>query len=136
MEHKLLRYGLLFAIMLGFTAFSLGIYTTAFPSVHAASDKHQLVSVTEPVFNAKFLGFLAREKVCTLSTESVNTISAAYPTTTKTMSVGGEDRTVVSVNGTPLNKHVLEDLTGETLGDCQVVHGNHMIAFLTPTIVS
>lgn len=136
MEHKLFRYGLLFAILVGFTAFSIGLYSPAFLGVHAASDKAH-VSISEPVFEWKVLRFLQQEKVCSLSEDAVAKISASYPTTTKTVIVNGKSLRVVSVEGEPLNTQKLQEITGEDLPvDCHVVHGPHLIAFLTPTIVS
>jgi hypothetical protein len=104
--------------------------------VHAASDKAH-VSVSEPLFEWKVLRFLQQEQVCSLSNEAVEKISAAYPTTTKTVIVDGKPLSVVSVEGEPMNKEKLEAITSEDLPvDCQVVHGMHLIAFLTPRIVS
>jgi hypothetical protein len=132
------RFGLLFAVLLGFTAFSIDLYAPAMLSANAAPDHNaQLVSIQEPILGWKLLDFIKQDKVCSVSPTGVAAIKQQYNTISKTVNIAGKDVTVVTVHGNPLNKHLLEQASGEQFPvHCHVVHGNKVVAFLTPTIVS
>ncbi len=135
---KMVQFGVLALLLSGFTAMVVGFTLPGVMSVHAKPDMDgSLVSIQDPVFDWKFLSFFSQEKVCVVSTESASILASRYETDTKLVNINGDDVNVMVVEGSPLNKNILESVTGESLpSDCQVVHGNKFIAFLTPTIVS
>jgi hypothetical protein len=142
---KLLQFSLVFGILAGFTLVSVGALASQGGLVQAVSATREsaggegmVVSVRTPAFESKLLGFLRREEVCSLSAGQALAIGALYETETETVEVDGETVSVLYVNGSPLNKNLLERAIGEPIGDgrCHVVHANKAVALLTPVIVS
>jgi hypothetical protein len=137
---KLGQFALLFVVLTGFTFVSTGMIRSDGELIHAVSaakNSDVYVSVSDTAFENKLLGFLKEQKVCALTTEQAQQIAAAYGTESKIVTVDGRQVSVLYVKGTPLNKELLETELGLNFdSNCQVVHGNKVIAVVTPTIIS
>lgn len=143
---KLFSFLVIFVVLIGFTAASLGVIDTRtnLESVAAAKElnSRNSVSFSEPLsqneenFFDKILRFLRREVVCEVTVEQQAMLEASYDTELQTFDVDGETHTVLIINNNPINRNIIEQTLGEELGECIVVHGNHRAALLTSMFVS
>jgi hypothetical protein len=142
---KLLQFALLFSILTGFTLMSIGAVQSKTQFVQAVSAAKEsnpangvYIGLSEQAFESKVLRFLQEEKVCALTQEQAQTLAQKYSIETKELAVDGESVSVLYVEGNPLSKKILEQAIGEKLadGNCQVVHGNKIVAVLSPAFVS
>lgn len=139
----MIQFGVLFLVLAGFTLVSIGAVQSQselVTAVSAAKDNNPgkaLVQVQDGLFDDKVFHFLKQDKICALTAEQIAEVDAAYDIETKLFDVEGGQQEVIYVKGNPLNKNILEKLIGESLDDdCNVVHGNKIIAVLSPVFVS
>ena len=123
------QYAVLFVLLAGFTALSMGLCQAEILLVNAANDHGKQVSVT----NSKFMGF-SEQNICSLTDEQYALASSKYPVTTEQVKIGKNTFTVDSFDN--VNRHQLEKLLGVSLKDCKIIHKSGFLAFLTPSIVS
>ena len=140
---RLVQFGLLFLLLAGFSLASLGIIQTnqqMINTVSALESKGKgnvFVQVQDEAFDSKVLRFLKEDKVCALTESQKSIISASYPVEEKVFTVNGNNVPVLYVKANPLNKNIIEGKLGQSLdSSCQVVHGNKVIALLSPIFVS
>lgn len=139
-----LQFGMLGLLLISFTALSTGLVVSQSDmvvAVSALSDKNpkaeSYVSVMDNAFDSKVLRFVKKEKVCTLTQQQRETLEANYDVQLKEFDTDGGTVKVLYVSGNPLNKNIIERLTGESFeGKCNVVHGNKVIALISPVLVS
>ncbi len=121
-------------MLFGFTAVSLGfVYSSVTPV--SASDTY--LRCQDSLFDSKVLSFLKAEKVCALNEEQLDKVMRSYSVSTKEFDVNGDKINVLYVKGNPINKHKIEEVIGEKFdSNCQVVHGNMLVALISPLFVS
>lgn len=135
-------FAVLFLLLAGFSLVSIGAVNSntelvkAVVAVKEGKPAAKVVQVQEEAFDSKVLRFLKQDKVCALTQSQVDTLADSYLIETKTFDVNGETIEVSYVNGNPLNKAIVEDILGASLDNCQVVHGNKVIAVVSPIFVS
>jgi hypothetical protein len=142
---KLLQFALLFSILAGFTLVSIGAVQSEDDFVQAVSAAQErnpangvYVGLSDDAFESKLLDFLKQEKVCALTTEQAEKLSSMYDVETRLVDVDGTQVSVLYIEGTPLSKRILELDLESTIDSesCQVVHGNKVVAVLSPAFVS
>ena len=140
---KLIQFGFLFLVLAGFSLVSIGAIQSekgliiAVSAAKGGNPNTPVIQTQDDLFEDKVLRFLKQEKVCSLTDEQISIVKDTYSVETKTYTVNGEDLDVYHVSGNPLNKNILERTLGTTLDtQCQVVHGNKVIAVLSPIFVS
>jgi hypothetical protein len=90
----------------------------------------------DSLFDSKVLSFLKAEKVCALNEEHLDKVMLSYGIN-KEFDVNGDKINVLYVKGNPINKHKIEEVIGEKFdSNCQVVHGNMLVALISPLFVS
>jgi len=140
---KLVLFILLFAVLVGFSLISLGLVNSEQSIVKAVTALKEegtsgsYLHYVDEAFDAKVLRFLKQENVCAITDEQAEILAESYETETKTFDVNGDQVGVLFVNGNPLNRNIIEQLLGISFEEqCQVVHGNKVIALVTPIFVS
>jgi hypothetical protein len=140
---KLMRYALLFSVLLVFSSVALGLIEAndILPEVSALkeenSDATNFITVESSLFDSKVLRFLKAETVCALTEDQALVLSDTYPFENHVFEVDDESVNVLYLQGNPLNKEIVEGVIGEELDEeCVVVHGNKMIALISPIFVS
>jgi hypothetical protein len=142
---KIIQFTLLFFLLTGFSLISLGFVNARNDFVRAVSqirernnDAQQFVQVVDEAYDAKVFQFLKTEKVCALTKEQAEKLAELYTTQNKIFDVDGQDVNVLYIMGNPLNKDILEKQLGENIdtANCQVVHGNKVVALISPIFVS
>ena len=140
---KIIQFTILFALLGSFSLISLGLLSAQknlIETVSAAGNGNNgatFLTVQDSLFDSKVLSFITQQKVCQLTTQQANVIKNSYSTESKQFTVNGNPVYVIYINGNPLNKKVVEKILGQSLDDsCQVVHGNKVIAVLTPVFIS
>lgn len=144
---KIISFSILFLMLFGFSYVSLGLANTqtdlevaiqdlrSDPGV--STDTNTYVTVLEEVFDTKVLRFLKQEKVCALTNQQAQDLADVYSIENKEFDVDGNSVRVLYIEGNPINKDIIEGVLGETLGEsCQVVHGNKVVAIISPIFVS
>jgi len=141
MERKRMgHYLLLFSLLAGFTFSSIGLVTAEAAIAEAASmvGGDSLVHVSDSAFDAKVLRFIKADYVCSVTEEQAEMLSSSYVTEEKSYDVDDRSVDVLFIHGVPMNKHKIEEFLGASIGDdCQVVHGNKIVApLISPIFVS
>ncbi len=140
---KVLQFLILFGSLSLFSVVSLGSSGGNLPlAISSLQDNTEISQdtfylVVEDNFDLKVLDFLAKEKVCMLTSGQAEILAGKYTIENKEFEVNDELVKVLYVNGNPINRNIIEEDIGESFGDrCQVVHGNQLVALLSPIFVS
>lgn len=139
----LLKFGVLFVILLSFSAMSLGYMDNRqlVKTVEAIRSENpgstNFVTIDEPVFSAKIFQFLKTKNVCTLSAEQARTVADFFTVENRPFTVDGETIIVALIRGDPINRNILESKIGPLLpSSCRVIQKNQVLAVITPFFVS
>jgi hypothetical protein len=140
---RFMQFFLVFAVLSGFTASSLGLVQNDAEIVKAVSAQgpekstKYAVSCHNPLFKWKVLHFLKKDSICMLSEEQAKKLAEIYPHTSKEYTHDDTTAIVLFLKGKGITKKDIEKVLGEDLPEkCKVVHGRQWAALLTPVFVS
>ena len=140
-KKKLMQFVTVFAVLAAFSTVSFGMISPQAQIVRAVeaigNEEDTYVRFVDGAFDSKVLNFLQVETVCALTTEQATEITKLYEYENRIFVVGEKDVNVLYLKGNPLNKQRISESVGSLAPeDCQVVHGNKIVALISPVLVS